>query len=94
MQLSCILTSSVVMYPDWQFLYWFRSVFWKKNDFVYRDERTGKEVKPGRGKTLVWLLTVGALAGSAFMGRDWVQEELPRRLKDFDPRLFAKILTS
>ncbi|KAF1841845.1 cyclohexanone 1,2-monooxygenase [Cucurbitaria berberidis CBS 394.84] len=61
-----------MMYPDWQFLFWFRSVFWKKNDFVYRDEETGKEVMPGRGKTVVWLLTLGALAGGAFIGRDWV----------------------
>ena len=78
------------MYPDWQFLYWFRSVFWKKNDFVYRDEKTGEEIKPGRNKTFVWLLTAGALAGGAFMARDWIQGELPRRLKDFDPRSLVK----
>jgi hypothetical protein len=39
-----------MMYPDWQLLYWWRSVFWKKADFVYTDERTGEEVRPGELK--------------------------------------------
>lgn len=80
------------MYPDWQFLYWLRSVFWKKNDFVYRDEATGKEVKTGRGKSLLWLLTAASLVGGVFVGRDWIQDELPRRLKEIDPRTLVKSL--
>ncbi|KAJ4373987.1 hypothetical protein N0V83_002726 [Neocucurbitaria cava] len=83
-----------MMYPDWQFLYWFRSVFWTRRHFVYRDEQTGKEVHPGRAKTLVWLFTLGALASGAFMGRDWVRSELPRQLSDFNPRLLLKNLSS
>jgi hypothetical protein len=82
-----------VLYPDWQFLYWFRSVFWKKNDFVYRDEKTGEEVQPGAGKRHVLLATAGVLAVSAFFGRDWIRDELPNRLRNFDARAFAKSLT-
>ena len=87
-----MLTSSV-MYPDWQFLYWFRSVFWKKNDFVYRNEKTGEEFRPGTGKKIFWLATAGALAASAFLGRDWIQDELPRRLRNFDARALVQRLT-
>ncbi|KAI8937760.1 hypothetical protein NX059_005460 [Plenodomus lindquistii] len=83
-----------MMYPDWQFLYWLRSIFWKKNDFIYRDGKTGQEVKPGATrKMLVWALTVGALAGGAYMGPEWVTNELPRRLREFDARTFLKSLT-
>ncbi|RII23493.1 cyclohexanone 1,2-monooxygenase [Alternaria sp. MG1] len=82
-----------MMYPDWQFLYWFRSVFWKKNDFVYRNEKTGEEFRPGTGKKIFWLATTGALAASAFLGRDWIQDELPRRLRNFDARALVQRLT-
>jgi hypothetical protein len=82
------------MYPDWQFLYWFRSVFWKKNDFVYRD-KTGQEVRPGStSRTMLWLLTFTALAGGAFIGPQWFVNELPRRLTEFDPRAFVGSLTT
>ena len=75
------------MYPDWQFLYWLRSVFWKKHDFVYRDERTGKEVKPGSTpRTLAWVLVVTALAAGTFMGPEWVVKEVPRRLREVGAR--------
>lgn len=83
-----------MMYPDWQYYFWLRSIFWKKNDFVYRDSRSGKEVSAtSTGKTLLWLLTSAALAGGVFMGKDWMTEELPRRLKDFDARQFLKMIT-
>jgi len=74
------------MYPDWQFMYWLRSIFWKKSDFVYREERTGEEFRPGAGKTMLWLATVGALAGGAFFGRDWIQNELLLRLRNLEVR--------
>lgn len=83
-----------MMYPDWQFLYWFRSVFWKKNDFVYRNEKTGAEVKPGKVKTLIWLATVSALVGGTFWGRDWIQRELLTRLRGLDAKNFLKSLTA
>lgn len=75
---------SQVMYPDWQFLYWLRSIFWKRNDFVYLDEMTGEEVNPGAGKTMLWLATAGALAGGVYFGQDWMRDELPRRVKNLD----------
>ena len=81
------------MYPDWQFLYWFRSVFWKKRDFVYRDERTGKEIKPGRGKALLWLVTAGAFAGGVFFGKDRIVDELPRRVQRIDAKGLVRIVT-
>ncbi|KNG47328.1 cyclohexanone 1,2-monooxygenase [Stemphylium lycopersici] len=73
-----------MMYPDWQFLYWLRSIFWKRNDFVYLDEMTGEEVNPGAGKTMLWLATAGALAGGVYFGQDWMRDELPRRVKNLD----------
>lgn len=82
------------MYPDWQFLYWFRSVFWKKDDFVYRDERTGAEVKPGQGKALIWLATASVLGGGVFLGQDWIRRELPIRLREFDTKTFLRSLTA
>ncbi|USP82605.1 cyclohexanone 1,2-monooxygenase [Curvularia clavata] len=75
-----------MMYPDWQFLFWLRSIFWKKNDFLYLDERSGREVNPRARKAVLWLATAAALAGGAFFGRDWVNNELPRRLRDMDIR--------
>ena len=80
------------MYPDWQFLYWLRSIFWKKGDFVYRNEKTGEEFRPSTTKTILWLATAGALASGAFFGRDWIQDELPRRLRNFDARALVRSL--
>lgn len=74
------------MYPDWQFLYWLRSIFWKKNDFVYLDERSGREINPRARKAVLWLVTAAVLAGGAFLGRDWARNELLRRLRDTDVR--------
>ena len=81
------------MYPDWQFLYWLRSIFWKRNDFVYLDERTGEELNPGAGKTLLWLATAGAIAGGVYFGQDWMRDELPRRVKSFDMGALMRSVT-
>ena len=83
-----------MMYPDWQFMFWWRSVFWRKGDFVYRDEKTGREVRPGRARK--WLLNTlmfSALLG-VFWGRDWFKEELPRRLRDLNGRAVIKTFTA
>ncbi|KAF2131991.1 cyclohexanone 1,2-monooxygenase [Dothidotthia symphoricarpi CBS 119687] len=70
-----------MMYPGYQFTYWLRSVFWKRNDFAYRDEKTGEVIRPDvKGRMVVWALTIGALAG-VFVARDWIIEGLPERLK-------------
>jgi hypothetical protein len=69
-----------MMYPDWQFAFWLRSIFWKKKDFVYVDEQTGQEVRPGEvNRVLMWTAAAGLLAG-AFVGRDSILE-LFRRLE-------------
>lgn len=82
-----------MMYPDWQFMFWLRSIFWKRQDFVYRDGRS-QEVEPGRArKWLLRLLTVGAFAG-LFVGKDWLRDELPRRLREFDGRALVRSLTA
>ncbi|KAF2192540.1 cyclohexanone 1,2-monooxygenase [Zopfia rhizophila CBS 207.26] len=54
-----------MMYPDWQYWYWFRSVFFKKQDFVYRDDKTGKEINVFRSwaKTLGCMAVTGVLLG-------------------------------
>lgn len=82
-----------MMYPDWQFMFWFRSVFWKKQDFVFRDGKS-KKVEPGRArKWLLRLLTVGAFAG-VLLGGDWLRNELPQRLREFDGKALVKSLTA
>lgn len=69
-------------------------MFWRKQDFVYRDGESGQEVHPGRlRKWLVRTLTLGALVGF-FIRRDWVVGELPRRLREFDGRELVKSLTA
>ncbi|KAJ8117989.1 hypothetical protein OPT61_g927 [Boeremia exigua] len=82
-----------MMYPDWQFMFWFRSVFWRKQDFVFRDGKS-QEVQPGRTKKwLLRLLTASAFLG-AFLGKDWLRDELPRRLRDFDAKAAIRSLTT
>lgn len=57
---------NIMMYPDWQFWYWLRSVFWKKDDFVYR-EKGGKQVKiPSR--LPLWIRTLTLAAGFGGLG--------------------------
>lgn len=77
-----------MMYPDWQFWFWFRSVFYKKNDFVYRDEKTGKEVKPVGSciRTGVLIVGTGALMSAGLVLMDGV--EVVQRLKAFDLKSF------
>lgn len=82
------------MYPDWQFLFWLRSIFWKKNDFSYLDEKSGREVSPRARKAVLWLATVAALAGGAFFGRGWIQNVLLRRLRNIDARGIVRSVMS
>ena len=82
------------MYPDWQFLFWLRSIFWKKNDFVYLDEKSGREVNPRARKAVLWLATVAALASGAFFGRGWIQNVLLRRLRNIDARGIVRSVMS
>lgn len=83
-----------MMYPDWQFMFWLRSVFWRKSDFVYRDERTGREVRPGwKRRWLLRIMTLGALVG-VVARREWLVEELPRRVREFDGREVVRSLTA
>jgi hypothetical protein len=70
-------------------LYWFGSVFYKRNYFIYLDERTGGEIQPGAGK-LFWLATAASLACGAFLGREWIRDEL---LRNFDAMTFTRSLT-
>jgi hypothetical protein len=70
-----------MMYPDWQFLFWWRSVFWRKADFVYRDERTGEVVRPGEArKRVVWGLMV-VIVVLGVVRREWIVEALLGRSK-------------
>ncbi|OSS46238.1 hypothetical protein B5807_08109 [Epicoccum nigrum] len=82
-----------MMYPDWQFMYWLRSIFWRKQDFVFRDEKSA-EVEPGRArKWALRVLTLSALVG-VFVGKDWLRTELPRRLREFDGKALVRSLTA
>ena len=65
-------------------------MWWKRADFVYRDEKTGEEVSPGETRRwVVRVLTASALVGLV-VKRDWVVEELPRRLRGLDLRGLLK----
>jgi hypothetical protein len=83
-----------MMYPDYQFLYWLRSIFVKKSDFLYRDEKTGQEVNPRS-----WVRTLGLLTGTGLLvtmgvvGSSWPNgDEILRRLKGLDPRAMVNQL--
>ena len=76
-----------MMYPDWQYLYWLRSVFWRKRDFVYRDEKTGKVVRLYRlaAGSMAMVIGVGALVGAGLMGSGVVDgEEVLKRLRGWE----------
>jgi hypothetical protein len=75
-----------MMYPDWQFWYWWRSVFWKKADFVYRDEKSGKEVEPGRGMRWVRRIVIAAVLGGAVVKREWIMREVFDKVKRMNTR--------
>jgi hypothetical protein len=82
-----------MMYPDWQFLYWWRSIWWRRQDFVYRDEETGAEVRPGEvGRWVKRILTAAAIVGMV-MKKDLVLKELPRRLRGLDVRGLVRSLS-
>jgi hypothetical protein len=72
-----------MMYPDWQYWYWFRSVFFKKNDFVYRVEGSGEVAGAEWGRALAWLVGTGLLVGGAFAGRDFIMDGA-KRLRGLD----------
>ncbi|CAI6335770.1 unnamed protein product [Periconia digitata] len=65
-----------MMYPDWQYLFWLRSVFWKKSDFEYRDEKTGVVVSRSSSGllSLAGLMAVSLMVGSAVWGGEGVTE--------------------
>ena len=82
-----------MMYPDWQFLFWWRSVFWRKQDFVFKDE-TSRQIEPGwTRKWVLRMLTVGAFVG-VFVGKDWLRGQLPQQLREFDGKAVIKSLTA
>ena len=88
-----------MMYPDWQYWYWFRSVFYKKSDFVYREEQSGCEITPRTSgswlKTLSTLMGTGALVGAALISTGLVdQKEVVARLRGLDPKVLVKQLSS
>ncbi|KAH4042377.1 hypothetical protein HBI09_012160 [Parastagonospora nodorum] len=75
-----------MMYPDWQFQYWWRSVFWKTADFVYRDEKSGAGVSPGAGVRWIRRLVLAALVGGAFFKRDRIMQEVFKGVRELKAR--------
>lgn len=70
---------NVMMYPDWQFAFWLRSIFYPRKDFVYRAEMPEASKiasKAGRKRTTLrvtspawaWLETSTLIAGLAGCG--------------------------
>jgi hypothetical protein len=52
---------NTIMFPDWQFKFWLRSVFVAWNDLEYRSVSTKKAIKKSRGASS--LLVVAGLVG-------------------------------
>lgn len=75
-----------MMYPDWQFSYWLRSIFWKKADFVYRDEKSGAEVSPGKGVRWLRRLVLAAVLGGALFKRDRIMQEVFKGVRELKAR--------
>lgn len=69
-----------MMYPDWQFWFWFRSVFWKRGDFVYRDEKTGESVRPGEAMRWVGRIILAVLVTGAVVKKESIMEAISRGL--------------
>jgi hypothetical protein len=71
-----------MMYPDWQVMFWLRSVFLKKADFVYRDEKSGEECSPGEGMRWVRRVVLTALVVGGLVKREEIVNVLGRGLKE------------
>jgi hypothetical protein len=71
-----------MMYPDWQVMFWLRSVFLRKGDFVYRDEKTGREVRPGEAARWVRRVVVTALVVGGLVKREEIGDVVGRGLKE------------
>jgi hypothetical protein len=74
------------MYPDWQLWFWWRSVFLKKGDFMYRDEKTGAEVSPGEGIRWTRRITMIVILTGAVIKRDWMMDMASQGLRKLDAR--------
>ncbi|KAL6404339.1 putative 4-hydroxyacetophenone monooxygenase protein [Ilyonectria robusta] len=63
---------NTIMYPDWQYRFWLRSVFIASNDFAYRKSKhavvAGKQ-GVGAGTFLAVFASVIIGAGALFLGR-------------------------
>jgi hypothetical protein len=53
-----------------------------------------EHIRPGAGHALLRLATAVALASGAFLGREWVRDELPRRVRNFDARSVMRSLNT
>ncbi|KAH7405951.1 hypothetical protein DE146DRAFT_779382, partial [Phaeosphaeria sp. MPI-PUGE-AT-0046c] len=73
-----------MMYPDWQFWYWWRSVFWKRGDFVYRDERTGEVVRPGEAMRWARRIMLAGLVIGAVVKRETIVDAISKGLGRLD----------
>ncbi|KAL2357051.1 hypothetical protein BJ546DRAFT_426549 [Cryomyces antarcticus] len=71
--------TNIMMYPDWQFWFWWRSVFVKRADFVFRDAGTGRErsVAVGVGTAVRrWAAVLGVLAVAGIVVSGFVDQGL------------------
>jgi len=69
-----------MMYPDWQYYFWLRSIFWNTEDFQYRDEKTGKKVSPSNIQGLVTVGAAGILVVGVFLKRDLIRDVISMHL--------------
>lgn len=81
-----------MMYPDWQFWYWFRSVFWKKGDFVYRDEKTGEPVRPGEAMKWVRRVLLAGLVAGVVVKREAIVDATSKVLRRLDTRQLIRTM--
>lgn len=84
-----------MMYPDWQYWYWFRSIFFPKTDFSYKDEKTGEEITPPGSwvKTMSLVAGTAVLIGAGLVGAGVLDRHVvARQLRGFDPKIFLNSL--
>jgi hypothetical protein len=81
------------MYPDWQYWYWLRSIFYKKADFRYKDKED-KEVSAGLDLARTLTLTVGMGVAVVF-GIERIRPDLEvgKVLREFDAKALLRSIS-
>lgn len=67
-------------------------MFWKKGDFMYRDEKTGEVVRPGEAMRWVKRCVVAAMVAGAVVKRELLVDVISKGLRRLDGRQIVRRL--